>query len=147
MSATVIDPHDLAITTEQIIALQRQVRDLAAERGAVILAHNYQRPEVQDVADFVGDSLGLSRQAAAIEADVIAVLRRAFHGRDGEDPRARTKRVLPDLAAGCSLADTITAAQLRGGDRGDVRQHLRRGQGRDGLSAPTLRTWAGSRSS
>ena len=49
-----------------------EVRALAEERNAVILAHNYQVPEVQDVADFVGDSLGLSRQAAAAEADVIA---------------------------------------------------------------------------
>ena len=52
-------------------ALQDQIRALARERNAVILAHNYQRPEVQDVADFVGDSLGLSREAAKTEAQVI----------------------------------------------------------------------------
>ena len=54
-----------ALSPAEIAALSEEVRALAAERNAVILAHNYQRPEVQDVADYVGDSLGLSRQAAA----------------------------------------------------------------------------------
>ena len=65
----VIEPNTLS--PEEIAALQRDIRRLAAERNAVIIAHNYQRPEVQDVADFVGDSLGLSRQAAKTDADVI----------------------------------------------------------------------------
>src|SRR3954452_20471444 len=60
------------LSLESIPALQEEVRALAAERGAVILAHNYQLPEVQDVADFVGDSLGLSQEAARTGADVIA---------------------------------------------------------------------------
>ena len=60
------------LTLESVPALQSEVRALAAERGAVILAHNYQLPEVQDVADFVGDSLGLSQQAAKTDAEVIA---------------------------------------------------------------------------
>ena len=60
------------LTLENIPALKREVRALAEERNAVILAHNYQVPEVQDVADFVGDSLGLSRQAAKAGADMIA---------------------------------------------------------------------------
>jgi quinolinate synthase len=60
------------VTTAEITTMQEEVRALAAERGAVILAHNYQLPEVQDVADFVGDSLGLSQQAARTDADVIA---------------------------------------------------------------------------
>ena len=56
---------------EEIAELQQQVRALAAERGAVILAHNYQLPEIQDVADYVGDSLGLSRRAAAADGETI----------------------------------------------------------------------------
>ncbi|HLM49006.1 MAG TPA: quinolinate synthase NadA, partial [Solirubrobacteraceae bacterium] len=60
------------LTLESIPKLQEEVRALAAERGAVVLAHNYQLPEIQDVADVVGDSLGLSRQAAAADAEVIA---------------------------------------------------------------------------
>ncbi|MGZ6672657.1 MAG: quinolinate synthase NadA, partial [Solirubrobacteraceae bacterium] len=63
-------PADLA--PEDVPALQDEVRELARERDAVILAHNYQRPEVQDVADYVGDSLGLSRQGAATDATTIA---------------------------------------------------------------------------
>ena len=62
------------------------MRALAHERNAVILAHNYQVPEVQDVADYVGDSLGLSQEAARTDADVIVFARRALHGRDGRHP-------------------------------------------------------------
>ena len=66
------DAFDAPLAIEDVGAMQRQVRALAAERKAVILAHNYQVPEVQDVADFVGDSLALSRKAAAAGADTIA---------------------------------------------------------------------------
>ena len=58
-------------TPEEVAALQAEIRALAKRRNAVVIAHNYQRPEVQDVADFVGDSLGLSRQAAKTPAEVI----------------------------------------------------------------------------
>jgi len=90
-----------------------EVRALAAERNAVILAHNYQLPEVQDAADFVGDSLGLSRQAAETEADVIAFCGVHFMAETASILSPLKKVLIPDLDAGCSLSDSITAEQLR----------------------------------
>ncbi len=97
---------------EHIPALKREVRALAAERGAVILAHNYQVPEIQDVADFVGDSLGLSRQAAAAAGDTIAFCGVHFMAETASILCPEKTVLLPDLDAGCSLADSITAEQL-----------------------------------
>ena len=91
----------------------RRVRRLSRERNAVILAHNYQLPEVQDVADFVGDSLGLSQQAAATSADVIVFCGVHFMAETAAILSPDKVVLLPDLEAGCSLADTITADQLR----------------------------------
>jgi quinolinate synthase len=102
----VLDPDEIA-------RLQDQVRALAEERNAVILAHNYQVPEVQDVADFVGDSLGLSRKAAATDADVIAFCGVHFMAETASVLSPDKTVLLPDLEAGCSLADSITAEQLR----------------------------------
>jgi quinolinate synthase len=102
-----------ALDPDQIARLQEQVRALAQERNAVILAHNYQVPEVQDVADFVGDSLGLSRKAAATGADVIAFCGVHFMAETASILSPGKTVLLPDLDAGCSLADSITAEQLR----------------------------------
>jgi len=93
--------------------LAERVRALAAERNAVILAHNYQVPEVQDVADYVGDSLGLSRQAAATEADVIVFCGVHFMAETAAILSPDKTVLLPDLEAGCSLAATITAKDLQ----------------------------------
>jgi quinolinate synthase len=101
------------LVLENIPELKREVRALAAERDAVILAHNYQVPEVQDVADFVGDSLGLSRQAAASEAGTIAFCGVHFMAETASILSPEKTVLLPDLDAGCSLADSITADQLR----------------------------------
>ena len=101
------------LTLESIPALQDEVRALAAERGAVILAHNYQLPEVQDVADFVGDSLGLSQEAARTDADVIAFCGVHFMAETASVLSPEKTVLIPDLDAGCSLADSITAEQLR----------------------------------
>jgi quinolinate synthase len=101
------------LTLESVPALQAEVRALAAERGAVILAHNYQLPEVQDVADFVGDSLGLSQQAAATDAPVIAFCGVHFMAETASVLSPDKTVLLPDADAGCSLADSITAEQLR----------------------------------
>ncbi|MFL5827380.1 MAG: quinolinate synthase NadA [Thermoleophilaceae bacterium] len=101
------------LSLEDIPALQREVRELARERNAVILAHNYELPEIQQVADYVGDSLGLSRQAAAAGADVIAFCGVHFMAETASILSPEKKVLLPDLGAGCSLADSITAQQLR----------------------------------
>jgi quinolinate synthase len=95
------------------MTLHQQIRALARERNAVILAHNYERPEVQDVADFVGDSLGLSREAARTPADVIVFCGVHFMAETAAILSPEKTVLLPDMAAGCSLASTINAAQLR----------------------------------
>jgi quinolinate synthase len=104
---------DAPLVLEDIPALKREVRELAQDRNAVILAHNYQVPEVQEVADFVGDSLQLSRQAAAAGADVIAFCGVHFMAETASILSPDKTVLLPDLDAGCSLADSITAAELR----------------------------------
>ena len=101
------------LSPKQIERLQSEVRALAEERNAVILAHNYQVPEVQDVAHFVGDSLGLSRQAAATDSDVIAFCGVHFMAETASILSPEKTVLLPDLDAGCSLADSITGDQLR----------------------------------
>src|SRR5580693_1767231 len=90
-----------------------QIRRLAAERDAVILAHNYQRPEIQDVADHVGDSLALARLAAASTARVIVLCGVYFMAETAKILTPERTVLIPDAAAGCSLADSITADQLR----------------------------------
>jgi quinolinate synthase len=108
--ASAATPPDLA--PEDVAALQDEVRTLARERDAVILAHNYQRPEVQDVADYVGDSLGLSRQGAATDATTIAFCGVHFMAETASILSPEKTVLIPDLDAGCSLADSITPDQL-----------------------------------
>ena len=91
----------------------KEVRQLARERNAVILAHNYQLPEIQDVADHVGDSLGLSRIAAATDADEVIFCGVHFMAETAKILSPDKRVFIPDANAGCSLADTINAEQLR----------------------------------
>jgi quinolinate synthase len=101
------------VTTLELTTLHDEVRALAQERDAVVLAHNYQRPEVQDVADYVGDSLGLSRQAAATDAETIVFCGVHFMAETAAILSPEKTVLLPDLGAGCSLAASITGDQLR----------------------------------
>jgi quinolinate synthase len=108
----VIDPMPYA--DAEIPRLAEEIRALAAERDAIILAHNYQRPEVQDVAHFVGDSLGLSRRAAQVAEDVIVFCGVHFMAETAKVLSPDKTVLLPDLEAGCSLAATITPEEVRG---------------------------------
>jgi quinolinate synthase len=103
----------IASKPDAIADLQGEIKKLARARNAVILAHNYERAEVQDVADFVGDSLGLSREAAKTGAGVIVFCGVHFMAETAAILSPRKTVLLPDLAAGCSLASTIDAPALR----------------------------------
>ena len=95
------------------MSLEADVTRLKEERNAVLLAHNYQRPEVQDVADFVGDSLYLSRKAREADRPVIVFAGVRFMAETAKILNPTRTVLLPDLKAGCALADAITAEELR----------------------------------
>src|SRR5205085_4272153 len=104
--------HGGSMTTAELTLMHDEVRALARERGAVILAHNYQVPEVQDVADYVGDSLGLSRQAAAADGELIVFCGVHFMAETASVLCPGKTVLIPDPDAGCSLAASIDAEQL-----------------------------------
>jgi quinolinate synthase len=106
-------PPPEALAPRDVERLSQEVRALAAERNAVILAHNYQVPEIQDVADLTGDSLQLSREAAATEADVIAFCGVHFMAETASVLSPERTVLIPDPDAGCSLSESINADQLR----------------------------------
>src|SRR2546427_7355579 len=102
-----------SLSTEGIARMSAEIREMAEARSAVILAHNYQLPEVQDIADYVGDSLGLSQQAASTPADVIVFCGVHFMAETAAILSPDNAVLLPHLEAGCSLPRTTTALQLR----------------------------------
>jgi quinolinate synthase len=101
------------LTEAETAELQQEVRALAVQRNATILAHNYQVPEVQQVADYVGDSLGLSRQAGASDAETIVFCGVHFMAETASILCPDKTVLIPDLDAGCSLAASIDEEQLR----------------------------------
>jgi quinolinate synthase len=107
MIATTLQTND---RTEQLVS---EIKRLARERNAVILAHNYQIPIIQDVANFVGDSLGLSQQAAKTDAEVIAFCGVHFMAETAAILSPQKRVLIPDLEAGCSLAASIDLEQLK----------------------------------
>jgi quinolinate synthase len=113
MNLPILGASDAPLLLENIPALQDEVRALADDRGAVILAHNYQLPEIQDVAHYVGDSLGLSQQAAKADTDTIVFCGVHFMAETASILCPEKRVLIPDLDAGCSLADSIDASQLR----------------------------------
>jgi quinolinate synthase len=100
------------VSVEEATRLAEEIRTLAEERDAVILAHNYQIAAVQDVADFVGDSLGLAREAARVEADVIVFAGVHFMAETAKILSPDKTVLLPEIDAGCPMADMITRDTL-----------------------------------
>lgn len=104
-------PAALAVDADRA-RLMEEIRDLARSRNAIILAHNYQMADVQDVADFTGDSLGLAMEAQKTDAELIVFCGVHFMAESAKVMNPEKKVLLPNLSAGCSLADSITPESL-----------------------------------
>src|SRR5438128_953633 len=112
MSTSFINLNSAAAARADYSALINEIRALARSRNAIILAHNYQWPDVQDVADVTGDSLGLALEAQKTIADLIIFCGVHFMAESAKILNPEKKVLLPNLSAGCSLADSITPESL-----------------------------------
>ena len=92
--------------------MKEQIRQLCKEKNAVIFAHYYTRPEIQEIADFIGDSLALAQQATRVQADILVMCGVHFMGETMKILCPNKKVLIPDLKAGCSLADSCKAEDL-----------------------------------
>ena len=99
-------------TQEKAARLKEEIKRLKKEKNALIMAHYYQRDEIQEIADFIGDSLALARQAAETDADVIVMCGVHFMGETAKILCPGKKVLVPDLKAGCSLADSCDPAEF-----------------------------------
>ena len=116
MTDTVVLPTATAVTGAQIdpyLDLEAEINRLREEKNAVILAHYYQDPDIQDIADFVGDSLDLSRKAASTDADVIVFCGVRFMAEVAKILSPAKLVLLPDAEAGCSLEDSCPPDEFR----------------------------------
>ena len=113
MTTSFINLNSTAAAQADYSALTGEIRELARSRNAIILAHNYQAPEVQDVADVTGDSLGLALEAQKTDAELIVFCGVHFMAESAKILNPEKKVLLPNLSAGCSLADSITPESLQ----------------------------------
>src|SRR3970040_562781 len=103
----------LDVPVDKDLDLVAEINRMRKEKNAVILAHDYQRPEIQDIADYVGDSLGLSQQAARTTADIIVFAGVHFMGETAKTLNPNKKLLRPGLNAGCSLAESAGPVEFR----------------------------------